>query len=407
MLEEIMSSVKDAQPVVKEVSMYHPSGEYNSIKAITYDGMPNPEGKTKVFAYFGFPKSIKDKNKIPAIILVHGGGGHAYLNWMKMWTDRGYAAIAMDTTGFFPNKLNAGTNEWDHENWTYGLTEDFKEEGYVDSPKYDNMENSEKPLNQQWMYYALGSIIIANNILRNESRIDSTKIGITGISWGGVITSLAIAFDDRFAFAIPVYGSGYLGENMGGINSFYSDETQKVWLAEKNFDKVNMPVLWHCWNDDPCFSINSNSKSYEATALNNKHTALSMVNKMFHSHSYAWNRTESLLFADAVCNDEFRLPIFANQPKGKYFKCKINFKNNEDIEAKLYYITSKIKYELYDKFGEGEHLYMIQQWQTTPCEVKNNIVRGIVPDDAREYYVELKTQICKEEYVVCSRFIER
>lgn len=31
-------------------------------------------------------------------------GGHPDDIWIKKWNDRGYAAIAMDTTGFFPTK---------------------------------------------------------------------------------------------------------------------------------------------------------------------------------------------------------------------------------------------------------------------------------------------------------------
>ena len=41
-----------------------------------------------------------------------------------------------------------------------------------------------------------------------------------------------------------------------------SKKEADIWFAEKNFNKVNMPVMWLCWNDDCCFSINSNSKSY-------------------------------------------------------------------------------------------------------------------------------------------------
>ncbi len=40
----------------------------------------------------------------------------------------------------------------------------------------------------------------------------SEKIGVMGISWGGVIISTIIGIDDRLVFAVPVYGCGGLAD---------------------------------------------------------------------------------------------------------------------------------------------------------------------------------------------------
>ena len=88
----------------REIPAYRPTlPEYAHIRAVTYDGMPYRGQKTKVFAYVGFPAGASPESPVPAIVLVHGGGGHPLLPWVKLWNDCGYAAIAMDTTGFFPN----------------------------------------------------------------------------------------------------------------------------------------------------------------------------------------------------------------------------------------------------------------------------------------------------------------
>ena len=39
------------------------------------------------------------------MVLVHGGGGTAFAEWVKAWTSRGYAAIAMDTCGQIPKGI--------------------------------------------------------------------------------------------------------------------------------------------------------------------------------------------------------------------------------------------------------------------------------------------------------------
>src|SRR5215203_1052315 len=67
--------------------------EVEGLKAITYEGRPWKGKPTRVFAWVGLPKA---EGKVPAMVLVHGGGGTAFAEWAKLWTGRGYAAIAMD-----------------------------------------------------------------------------------------------------------------------------------------------------------------------------------------------------------------------------------------------------------------------------------------------------------------------
>ena len=49
--------------------------------------------------------------------------------------------------------------------------------------------------------------ILAGNLLRAQPFVDESRVGVTGISWGGVSASILIGFEQRFAFAVPVYGS--------------------------------------------------------------------------------------------------------------------------------------------------------------------------------------------------------
>ena len=60
--------------------------------------------KTEVFGYLVLPENTE--GKVPAVVLVHGGGGTAFDDWVKLWTDRGYAALAIDTEGNVPVKGN-------------------------------------------------------------------------------------------------------------------------------------------------------------------------------------------------------------------------------------------------------------------------------------------------------------
>ena len=50
---------------------------YLNEKAFYYAGLDYLRHKTKVFAYIGFPANASSTNKVPAVVLVHGGGGTA------------------------------------------------------------------------------------------------------------------------------------------------------------------------------------------------------------------------------------------------------------------------------------------------------------------------------------------
>ena len=69
-----------------------PSLDQGDTKAIFYETLSFKGKPTRAFAYIGIPKSDKP---VPAMVLVHGGGGKAFYEWVKIWNDRGYAAISM------------------------------------------------------------------------------------------------------------------------------------------------------------------------------------------------------------------------------------------------------------------------------------------------------------------------
>src|SRR5437588_291486 len=75
-----------------------PTRSTEDVKAIFYDGVPWKGRPSRVFAYYGLPKASEGE-RVPAMVLVHGGGGSAFIPCVRLWTSRGYAAIAMDTCG--------------------------------------------------------------------------------------------------------------------------------------------------------------------------------------------------------------------------------------------------------------------------------------------------------------------
>ena len=403
-IQKIMDMVKLAQTVYKEIPGFDPTHYgFEGIKAITFDGLGKNGQKTKVFAYYGLPELASLTDKVPAVVLLHGGGGHPYLEWIKMWNDRGYAAIAFDNTGFFPTNVNAGYGEG-YNDWVYGLEGSFNEQGYINAPNNDGVFTTNDAVEDMWLYHAVGQTLLVNNILRSDNRVDLNKIGAVGISWGGVILSIALGYDNRFAFAIPIYGSGYLDESLAWIkNHFSMSNTQAIWSAANNFGSVNMPVLWLCWNDDYCFSINSNSKSYLDTVKNNSNTLLSIKHAMYHSHAMGWTQMESMQFADSVVKNGVKLTSFVNQPVGVEISTHINIDAEAElVSAALYYITQSMTYSEHAKYHNAVSTYMDQIWQTTPLKISGDTVFGEVPSETVGYYIELKTNINGDVYTTTS-----
>ena len=400
---------------IQHYPAYDFTGELSGVRAITYDGLPiTVDGqtmKTKVFAYIGFPEHFTPtpSGKMPGVILVHGGGGHAFGCWVKMWNDRGYAAIAMDTTGDFPEKPGCGTTEGTvGGTYIHGPQGVFAEEGYATAPTNTDMKDCTKPLiDNHWMYHAVADCLLAHRLLASDERVDESCIGITGISWGSLITSIAMGYDSKLKFAVPVYGSGYQGEDcsLGFCGPcFRSEEARKYYLAEDRFHKVNFPVLWLCSNDDAAFSIQPNSLSYRDTKNANSMTRLSVVNQMGHSHTSGWRPACIMNFADAAVYGNIQLPRIGDMTVGERVECDIQC--DALCTVTLYYIDVPMTYSQKERYGRQDLAWLDQQWHTVSCTVENGKASCPVPHDAAGMYMELKTAVNGDEFVVCSQYVE-
>lgn len=408
-------------PKITELPQYNPdsdpssgSNEWSNIRAITYDGATIGGKKTKVFAYIGFPAGASSSSKVPAVVLIHGGGGHVYAEWIKQWTDRGYAAIAMDNTGYFPSPAGKGVagRESDYYKspayWQYGLYGDFKETGYVNAPNNDYMGSSAGSVDAQWMYHAVVQSVLAHNILLHDGRVNTTKIGINGISWGGIISSIAIGYDTRYAFGVPVYGAGYLDQGLSYQRDYFSPAaTKALWSASEKFNKVKFPVFWVGWTNDPNFSIQSNSLSYEATKSTG--SILSMKMDWSHGHSSGWLLPDIYRFADSVVKGGVPLTKCVTEPAGtRSFSFTVKKPSDANsVTAKAYYLTEKMTYSMNGTLTSTFKVRTIdQQWLSVNCNVSGNTVTGVLPSNAVSYYVEITTVTAKGSFITSTKYFE-
>ena len=391
---------------------YDLTGELAGVRAITYDGLPvTVDGepvKTKVFAYIGFPETFTPtaSGKMPGIVLVHGGGGHAYGLWVKMWNDRGYAAIAMDTTGDFPERPGCGTTAAaPGETFVHGPQGAFAEEGFGPAPANVDMRDCVHPLpDNHWIYHAVADCLLAHRLLASDRRVDEDCIGITGISWGSLVTALVMGYAPKLKFAVPVYGAGYQAEpcSLGHCAQFFrSPEARRYYLAEERFAKVNFPVLWLCSNLDECFSVQPNSLSYRDTKNSHPMTRLSIVNRLGHSHTGGWAPACIMNFADAAVYGVIRLPHIGEMTVGERVTCRIGWEG--PCTVTLYYIDAPMTYS---KRAGKAVAAQDQQWHAVPCTVEAGRAWCPKPDGAAGMYMELKATVNGSDFVVCSEYAE-
>lgn len=262
----------------------------DGVRPIYFEGLPWRGKKTRVFALLGLPNKPSgqsDAARVPGVVLVHGGGGTAFLPWVKKWNDKGFAAISIAVEGQTDRRDQEG-KKWARHQWG--------------GPERQGIYgDSDLPLKEQWMYHSVADTILAHSLLRSLPQVDSEKVGVVGISWGGVIASTVIGIDQRFSFAVPTYGCGDLAESANqygralGENQVY----RKVWDPMVRMDKVSIPVLWLTWPSDLHFPMDSLKNCYDKAK--GPHM-VAMIPGMNHGHGAGWNPPDSYAFAESIVN---------------------------------------------------------------------------------------------------------
>jgi len=365
--ESLDPKVYDAPKYYAETSQ-----DVDEIKAIFYESIKFKGKDTRVFAYLGVPKSDKP---VPAMVLVHGGGGTAFHKWVKLWNDKGYAAIAMSLEGHMPNKRKMGKVK----------------HSYSGPSRVGMFDDINSPLKEQWMYHAVSDIMIAHSLIASLPEIDANRIGMTGISWGGVLSSLTSGIDTRFKCVAPVYGAGFLYDSQGHFKNMGKGtdivlKKKRYWDPAKHFAKSKMPTLWVNGDKDAHFSINITSQSYDLTKNN---AQLSIHPSMPHGHGAGWDTVkvcEIYTFVDHILKKKGHgLGRITSQPQG--LKVKLSYESIVPItEATIYYLNEAFDYPTKDNKTYPNN------WEMTKAEVKGNKVIGQLPKTCKTYYVNLKDE---------------
>ena len=346
-----------------------PNGAEPGVRAIWYAGLPYQGKPTRVFAYYGAPEA-KRGGKLPAMVLIHGGGGTAFAEWVRMWNARGYAAIAMDTVGAIPQRAVDDKKTWNP---------DRVRTGFSGPAGWGDFANVDLPPQDQWTYHAVAAVARAHSLLRSFPEVDARRIGVTGISWGGYLTSIIAGVDPRFRFAAPVYGCGFLGEDSAWLKDFAQLGAQRaqrwlsLWDPSQYLSRARMPMLWVNGTNDFAYPPPSWQKSYR---LSKGPRTLALRVRMPHGHPPGAKPEEIFQFADTVLRKGPRA-------------ARITAQGWDAGEAWVRFeaLTPIVKAEL--AFTRDTGKWQDRKWEMVPAAIVKQRAAAAVPADARAFYLNL------------------
>ena len=209
-----------------------------------------------VFAYMAYPDTVSNE-KAPGIILLHSEISDASANWVRIWRDKGYAAISIDLRGRYPD----GT---------------LMENGGTDLLSTD-CEN----VRENWFYQSVNNVLIAAEILSKLDVVDENRLGIVGHGASGTV-SAAVCSMGKFAYGISVFGGNYA--------PYYPNELNRT-LNEMISD-IECPFLWVNSGKDVIYTkeqseeafnlAGDNGEIYMDTSLINSQGDNENIEKVYH-----------------------------------------------------------------------------------------------------------------------------
>ena len=337
----------------------------DGVKAISFVGLPYRGKPTRVFAWLGIPKA-RAEGKVPAMVLIHGGGGTAFEEWVRLWVDRGYAAIAMDTCGQIP------VGNYGH--WV--------RDGQGGPAGWGGFDQMSSPKEDHWSYHAVADAILAHSLIRSLPEVDAGRTGVTGISWGGYLTCIVAGVDPRFKLAVPVYGCGFYRDtvfenNLKQLDSEGADRWMSWWDPSVYLGSAEMPMLWVTGSNDFAYTMNALQRSYR---LPKGSRQLCIRLRMPHGHGGAGENPEEIrFFADSILKNGDSLPTItaSGRDGGRVWAA---------YDAKVPVAKAELNYT------KDSGRWQDRKWESIAADLTEGQVAANLPEGARVYYFNLFDQ---------------
>ncbi len=362
-----LTALKSQVPAMKWVK------QESAVHSLTYAGEPFNGQPTEVFAFYASPITLGEApagTKFPGVVLIHGGGGTAFAEWVYLWAKRGYAAIAMDLSGSRPSdptydpKTGKPVGHQSDAKLRTRLPNGGPNHGH--SEKFDSIGGD---TSDDWPFHAAASVIRAHSLLRSFPEVEAERTAVTGISWGGYTTCLVASLDDRFKAAVPVYGCGFLfeGESVQKPSIDKLGERRADWIREYDpsslLPRCRVPILFVNGTNDVHYPLDSYMKSFERVPGEKQ---MRIEVNMRHGHPPGWAPEEIGLFIDSKCRGGQPLPV-PGQPVIEGEQVRVPVQSTTALkQARLHYTTDT-------------GLRSKRQWTSVPAVLGEGVVTAPKP----------------------------
>ena len=290
---------EDVMQTKQEAGWHWQEFRYTSL---VYGGEP-----IRVHAVYALPDAASATNKVPAVIMTHGvfgailGPDGRYFGAVSQLAKAGYAVLFFD---WYPDYAKNAKPEDPRRYTSFGKLDYFGPQRWMRTG--DDWKES---LHYQAMMAGRRGV----SWLAAQPDVDSTRIGATGASYGGIFSSLLAAIEPRIKAVSPtIYTAGFGRgeETYNALPAEWSDAQMAAW--RNRFDsktllaKRTLPILYSVGTNDVAFSFGKAMDTF--AALNEPKFLQVGVNR---GHDF-WGFDQTILFFDSTLKN--KMPRVAPGP---------------------------------------------------------------------------------------------
>ena len=167
-------------------------------------------------AFYGF---VKGSARVPGILEVHGGGQRASLDAVRDTARNGYACLSINWGG---RTMEGAKNGDSNTDWgAIDATQNHNEHYASIKPDNRTLDSVESPRNNNWFMLVLAARR-GLTFLEQQPEVEPDKLGVTGHSMGGKITTDVAGIDRRIKAAVPSCGGcGKIVGKLSGMPGAY------------------------------------------------------------------------------------------------------------------------------------------------------------------------------------------
>jgi dienelactone hydrolase len=204
----------EAPQIIKELNTETDSIKIAKIifksRDLNVDGVKIP-----TYVYAAIARPLK-QGRYPGILVLHGGGGSAEIERIRKWAAKGYIAVSLDIPGVAdPKKVLNSDGYW--KTYAYGK----------------NRFTITPDVSQSTIFDGTLAAVQAFYLLRSQQDVIKERIGITGISWGGYMTTMVTGLVNPYVCAsFSTFGCGFYDTGTVFLNELdkMTRSDRDIWL---------------------------------------------------------------------------------------------------------------------------------------------------------------------------------